>query len=177
MSSLGKFAKQSVYGAIELCTLGRGIRRNISGVDIRLPAQFSRFYPLDYEPETFRFMDRNCKPGDTVLDLGAHLGLMAVVFARCVGPNGKVLAFEPTPSTNALLRRTARINHLDKIIEVRPEAVSGTSGFATFYDTDDQASNANSLARTVRSHREVQVKTIVVDDFVAQRQLRPSRSC
>lgn len=40
---------------------------------------------------------RTLKPGMTVIDGGAHVGLYSVLGARGVGPGGRVLAFEPDP--------------------------------------------------------------------------------
>jgi FkbM family methyltransferase len=166
-------AKKVAYSAAELITLGRGIKRNISGVEIRLPPKFSRYYQPDYEKHTVDFINQNCKPGDTVFDLGAHLGLLSVAMARCVAPAGRVIAFEPSPFTNKLLKKIVRINHLQKVVEVRAEAVSGSSGSATFHFTTDEASNANSLM-TEAGPDEVRVKTIKLDDFAESRTLSPS---
>lgn len=169
-------AKNLAYGAAELITLGRGIKRNISGVEIRMPPQFSRYYPVDYERHTVDFINRSCKPGDTVFDLGAHMGLLSVAMARCVAaaPGGRVFAFEPSPFTNKLLQRMVRINRLQKTIEVHAEAVSGSSGFAVLYHTDSQTSNANSLIASISASGRVPVKTINLDDFAESRALKPS---
>jgi hypothetical protein len=35
------------------------------------------------------------RPGDVVLDVGAHLGSHTIAFAHMVGPGGAVHAFEP----------------------------------------------------------------------------------
>jgi FkbM family methyltransferase len=40
---------------------------------------------------------RLVRPGDTVLDIGANLGLVTLLLSRLVGPRGRVLAFEPNP--------------------------------------------------------------------------------
>jgi FkbM family methyltransferase len=136
--------------------------------------RFSRYYSANYEPQTLSFIKRNCKEGDTVFDLGAHLGLITVVTAQCVGPGGKVISFEPTPFTNKILRRTVRINGMQKMVEVRNEAVSSVTGHATFHDTNNQASNANSLVRGPHTHHALEVATISLDDFAEQRNLRPA---
>jgi FkbM family methyltransferase len=51
----------------------------------------------DYErvlEATYRLL---IKPGDTVIDIGAHIGRHTRCFAELVGPTGRVLAFEPLP--------------------------------------------------------------------------------
>src|SRR5208282_3272360 len=35
------------------------------------------------------------RPGDVVIDAGANNGVFTLVFARAVGPAGRVIAFEP----------------------------------------------------------------------------------
>ncbi|MBI4034829.1 MAG: FkbM family methyltransferase [Candidatus Chisholmbacteria bacterium] len=58
-----------------------------------------------YEPEVTAFMEQVLEPGLTVLDVGAHIGYHSLVARRFVGDSGKVVCFEPTPSTYEVLRR------------------------------------------------------------------------
>jgi hypothetical protein len=41
------------------------------------------------------------REGDTIVDVGAHVGLFSIFTARAVGPSGRVLAVEPAPDTYA----------------------------------------------------------------------------
>ena len=48
-----------------------------------------------YEPfETSLVLDE-VREGEVVLDIGAHIGYYTLIFAKLVGPLGKVFAFEP----------------------------------------------------------------------------------
>jgi FkbM family methyltransferase len=163
--------KQAVYKALDAVTLGRGVARSIGGERIRFPAKWSRYYEAEYEPETFRFFREHVKSGDTVLDIGGHIGLFAVVTARLVGADGKVFSFEPTPFTRNVLQEVVDLNNCSDRVEVRPEAVSSQSGETTFFDTGNEISNANSLVRTERSKVEIRVPLTTVDDFVNGRSL------
>lgn len=67
------------------------------------------------------------KPGDVVLDIGAHKGSYLYWLQRAVGPAGRVLAFEPQPALAAYLQdavRTFGWRH----VEVRNEGVSDRAG-------------------------------------------------
>lgn len=46
------------------------------------------------------------RSGETVFDIGANIGYTAMVLSHYVGPNGKVVAVEPSPKTFALLSRS-----------------------------------------------------------------------
>jgi FkbM family methyltransferase len=48
------------------------------------------------EYSTVRAYRRLIRPGDVILDLGANIGGHTLQFASLAGPQGKVLAFEPT---------------------------------------------------------------------------------
>lgn len=50
------------------------------------------------------------QPGDTVVDVGAHVGLYSLACARRVGPLGRILALEPMPWTHAVLQRLASVS-------------------------------------------------------------------
>ena len=164
--------KQAVYKALDAVTLGRGVARSIGGERIRFPAKWSRYYEADYESETFRFFREHVKPGGTVLDIGGHIGLFAVLTARLVQPHGKVYSFEPTPFTRGVLQEVVDLNGCSDVVDVRPEAVSSASGETTFFDTGNEISNANSLVKTERSKVEINVPLTCVDDFVRERDLR-----
>ena len=63
-----------------------------------------------WEPETVAFMQRWLRPGMTVIDAGAHVGQYALLASGCVGPEGRVHAFEPHPRLHAILcRNLARV--------------------------------------------------------------------
>lgn len=173
LNTLKSLTKSAAYGALDIYNGGQGVQRVICGEPIRFPARWSRYYPSVYEPNTFSFLRDRCAPGDTVMDIGAHLGLFSVVMARLVGPSGRVFSFEPTPLIREVLEKTVFLNCCEGLVEVRPEAVAGATGTATFYDTGMIMSNANSLVLTERSRRGLSVATVTLDDFVAARGLRP----
>src|SRR5438552_19014271 len=56
-----------------------------------------------YEADETALLQRTLKPGMTVVDVGANIGYMATLAARCVGPAGRVLAIEPDPGNAELL--------------------------------------------------------------------------
>ncbi|MEO7660385.1 MAG: FkbM family methyltransferase [Pyrinomonadaceae bacterium] len=164
--------KEAAYKALDAVTLGRGVSRVIGGETIKFPARWSRYYEADYEPETFKFFSENVRPGQTVLDIGGHIGLFAVVNARRVGPAGKVFSFEPTPFTRSVLTEVVELNSCSDIVEVRGEAVSSRRGETVFFDTGNAISNANSLVKTEMSRTEIPITLVSVDEFVKEKDLK-----
>lgn len=77
-----------------------------------------------YELGELRELVRRLRAGDVFLDVGAHIGYFTLPAAKCVGPAGRVIAIEPTPSSMALLRRNAALNGLDWITTVEAAATS-----------------------------------------------------
>lgn len=160
--------KEATYKIVDIATLGRGVSRQIGGAKIKFPARWSRWYDKNYEPETFDFLRQNVKPGATVLDLGAHMGLFSVVMSQLVGKEGRVYSFEPTPSTRSVLKEVVKINGCDHNVRVRSEAVSKQKGTFFFYDTGDLVSNANSLVQTDRSANKIEVNAVSLDEFAEE---------
>src|SRR5882672_8888662 len=63
-----------------------------------------------FEDAEKRFVQKLLRPGMTVLDVGAHHGLYALLAAKRVGWRGKVIAFEPSPRERGRLLRHLRVN-------------------------------------------------------------------
>ncbi|MEP2767770.1 MAG: FkbM family methyltransferase [Paracoccaceae bacterium] len=49
----------------------------------------------EFSPVEAQFYNSIVRPGQTVIEAGANLGCFTLQFAQLVGPNGRVLAFEP----------------------------------------------------------------------------------
>jgi FkbM family methyltransferase len=77
---------------------------------VRIPELVSNELLRDglFEPGLTAYMLGILKPGDTVLDVGAHYGYFTLLASDLVGAGGEVHAFEPTPSTFAMLRGNVR---------------------------------------------------------------------
>jgi hypothetical protein len=64
-------------------------------------------------------------PGDTVIDVGARVGTLALLAARLVGPTGHVIAYEPDEDERALLRTNIDLNGAGDLVEV-PDPIALT---------------------------------------------------
>ena len=58
------------------------------------------------------------RPGQTVVDAGAHHGLMSILFGRQVGPSGRVIAYDILPRNAEIVRRNLALNGVSNV-EVR----------------------------------------------------------
>ncbi|MBA3679827.1 MAG: FkbM family methyltransferase [Bacteroidetes bacterium] len=164
--------KNSVYGLIDLVTLNKGIARKINDYSIRFPAKWSRYFESNYEKENVEFLTKTCKKDMTVIDIGAHLGLISVIIAKLVGEKGQVHSFEPTPATFTLLKKIISLNNFEKIIYPHNKAVSNFNGLVDFFVDANEGSNANSLvARKDKSRESQKIKVDTLDNIVKELKL------
>lgn len=56
-----------------------------------------------YEYREQAFLWRYVRPGDAVIDCGAHFGLFSVLAAEAMGREGTIIAIEPNPESVSLL--------------------------------------------------------------------------
>ena len=66
-------------------------------------------------------------PGDVGYDIGANLGYFSAVMSQAVGPSGRVVAFEPVPSTFARLSLCRELNDYTQLTPLLT-AVGATRG-------------------------------------------------
>jgi FkbM family methyltransferase len=71
------------------------------------------------------------KPGDTAIDVGAHIGFFTMQMAAAVGATGRVYAFEPFDANAELLERSVAENRFEDRVVFRRAAVGAADGSAT----------------------------------------------
>jgi FkbM family methyltransferase len=65
-------------------------------------------------------------PGTTAIDIGANVGYYTMLLADAVGPEGRVISFEPNPRIARMLGRSTSINGFASRVVIRNEAVSSS---------------------------------------------------
>jgi FkbM family methyltransferase len=85
------------------------------------------------DPPLLRLVAETVRPGATVWDIGANLGLFSFAAAVAAGPAGSVLAVEPDIMMARLLRRSAALNKGHAPVDVLPAAVSDDLSVARFH--------------------------------------------
>lgn len=117
-----------------LCPYGR-TRRVLRG-----PARGMRFvagpglgvnYFLGLEGSVPAFWRRLVTPGMHVVDLGANRGQMTLLFARLVGPTGRITSVEPAPAEFRRLEENVALNRLSTV-RLHRVAVSDRAGELAF---------------------------------------------
>lgn len=91
-----------------------------------------------FENSHDNFLLKYISENDIVFDVGAHIGSNSMFFAKKVGPNGKVLSFEPNVfNVKAFEKNLEKNEDLKKIIQIHNLALSNEKGEANFIFTDD----------------------------------------
>ena len=99
--------------------------------------------------------------GDTVIDVGAHIGLYTLEAARAVGPAGRVLAFEPAVTNFEILGRNVARNGYANV-SLTPAAVSSRTGSGVLVCSTTNSGDHRFLDRP-GDGSEVTVETVTLD--------------
>jgi FkbM family methyltransferase len=120
--------------------------------------------------------------GDTVFEVGGHIGYISMYLAKLVGDSGFVHVFEPGPNNLPYIRRNSR-NQPNIFIE--PVGVGSSSGTLPFYIEGLSGQNnsfvrdfaglrANEESAHVEAQRAVvEVPIVTLDNFASGRGFRP----
>jgi FkbM family methyltransferase len=81
------------------------------------------------EPQTTALFDRLLRPGDTAVDVGAHVGYHTLRARRRIGETGRVFAIDPQPYNCHKLLTNAELNGFANIIVIAA-AIGASSSFA-----------------------------------------------
>jgi len=122
-----------------------------------------------HEPGTRRLLKQLIAPGDYVVDVGAHIGVIALSMARAVGPTGTVLALEPEPSLQVTLRKTAVVNSLESVMVILQTAVGDYRAAARF-DMGSTTTAESSLLTVAHEKTAITVEIDTLDNLLPSRQ-------
>ena len=100
------------------------------------------------------------KNDDTILDIGAHIGLFALYVSQFC-KNGKIFCFEPVDENFNLLKENIKLNNIKNIIASKL-AVSSKSGNVTIFLNEDESGHSMYLLGS----KSVQVKSISLKEIL-----------
>lgn len=129
-----------------------------------------------FEEAEQEFCRTYVRPGMTVVDVGAYIGVYACFLATLVGPHGRVHAFEPFPRSFERLTQNIAHNGLTNVFANR-QAVSSGHGVHPIYVYAPPFESLNSLVHAerirkggvLRSGTHMVVDTISLDDYCEAR--------
>jgi FkbM family methyltransferase len=117
-----------------------------------------------YEEQERRLFSACIRPGDCVLDVGAHIGLYTVQAARATGPEGTVIAFEPSTENHELLVRNLNRNGYQRVEVVRA-AVADFEGSAALGISGDNTGDHSLVSDGARRPGAETVPVIRLDSW------------
>jgi FkbM family methyltransferase len=179
------FIRRAVIGALKFFGRDITLTNGWTGDRIRLNTYLHKgywFFGKSREAETMHAFKRLVRAGDTVIEVGGHIGYIAQYFSKLVGSEGRLIVFEPGSNNLRYIEENLRgcVNTtLERL------AVGSTNGLATFYEDNLSGQNnsllgdykmADSVSKAagqelVRTPRAVQVVTL--DTYVTSTALQP----
>jgi len=117
-----------------------------------------------YEEFETKVVKKIIKKGDVVVDLGAMIGYYTLIFAKLVGNEGKVHAFEPEPTNFEILKKNVEINGYKNVILVR-KAVSSKTGMEKLF-ISKWNKGGNTMLDLKDFDQSIKIDSIRLDDYL-----------
>lgn len=164
-STAGKRCRpETLAGKVGVVRLPNGSRVKLTSIaDNYLSFQLFWAGPHYYEPLTSALVEALTRRPCVFVDVGANVGYYSMLVASS-GPGVRVLAIEPNPKMNSLLRGNVKANQLP--VETFELALSATSGIARLYlaKSDHSATLVSDFEPAFVG--EVEVTTASLDSFL-----------
>jgi FkbM family methyltransferase len=106
------------------------------------------------------------KEGDTVIDIGAHIGLYTIPSSKQVGKTGKVVAIEADPDNFQLLKRNIALNNLTNVLPLNYAVFSTRTRMKLYEQSASAKYNSLMLARAAESKNYVEVNADTLDNIL-----------
>lgn len=124
-----------------------------------------------YDPNSMMVVKSMLPEGGVFIDVGASFGYFSVVATDAVGPNGRVIAIEPSSRDYARLVDNIQINNLGNVVSTYRVALSDRKGSALLSIATEERSALNTLGdefsfKGVDRIAKEDVETISLDEFL-----------
>lgn len=129
-----------------------------------------------YEWRSVTIANTICGPGDCIVEVGSNIGTETILFAKIVGPRGRVVSFEPLPENAAAQRRLIELNRLNQIDLVQV-AVSDEPGKCLFELPEDpwNSGTGQIVAKGESRSNCLEVELVTLDHLAAQGRIPPTK--
>lgn len=142
----------------------------INGLDIIASKVYWHNDIMAHEAATMPLFFDLLKQVDTMLDIGANVGIYTLI-AAIDNPNRQVWAFEPAPTAFASLQCNVQINQLDNV-NIQKAAATDYDGEITFYIPHVGIPVSGSTRQDFRQAVEtISVPAISLDSFIHKNNL------
>jgi FkbM family methyltransferase len=112
----------------------------------------------DYNIEELDFLRAHTPAGGVFVDVGANVGTYAMVLARQVGADGKVIAIEPHPVTHARLAFNRAASNFTQVVLVA--AAAGSTDGELMIETDGDNLGASHIVSGERAGHAIKVRSL-----------------
>lgn len=124
------------------------------------------------EDDELSIIENQLRGKDVFVDIGANIGLYSLLASTVMSDDAKILAFEPSPTTSALLRSNIDLNEAADRVEVIMAAVGPeTSTLTLARNTRHNAGTASLVASTKNDPNPISVKVTPLTQEIVERGL------
>jgi FkbM family methyltransferase len=141
-------------------------------LDLSEVAQREMYFFGTYERKESALIRRILRPGDVFWDVGANLGYYTLLGAACVGPRGRVVAFEPFPPAWDRLQKNLGLNAFGQVVTFNV-AVSKARGKSTLFYEREGPDGVATFIRPNQITASVVCDTLSLDQFLQEHQEPP----
>jgi FkbM family methyltransferase len=106
------------------------------------------------------------KEGNTVIDIGAHIGRYTITSSKQVGDSGKVVAIEADPDNFQLLKRNVTLNNLTNVLPLNYAVFSTRTRMKLYEQSASAKYNSVMLSRTRQTEKYAEVDADTLDNLL-----------
>lgn len=161
--SLASLAHGAPYPSVDLQVPGLPPTKLYTNPDdstIRLMLERNQIW----EDLETRWVMHSIRPGDVFVDVGANIGYYTVLAAKLVGEEGHVYAFEPDPTSFAILKANVERNGLSNVT-LEQKALSNEPGSLRLFLAPDNKGDHRIFDEEGAARPFLDVEAMRLDDY------------